>query len=165
MTSYEWEIRVRIDDGVAITIGRTVHPLADAATPEECRRAFAAALPQFMARAMAGRYAEAIADRATAHANDLASAAVVTYPPEYDPRSFFAVPTEPSDPPGPLREFLVGPAADPATVPPELTADAALESAGDLTVDLIAALAGDAALDGAGDLTADLITDSGQTAT
>jgi hypothetical protein len=114
VTAYEWDIRVRIDDAAAVTIGRTVVPNGDAATPEECRRAFAMALPQFMARAVAGRYAQALADRAAAHANDLASAVVTEYPPEYDPTMFVAVSSDPSDPPGAAEEFRTGPAADPS---------------------------------------------------
>lgn len=132
MTAYEWDIRVRIDDATAITIGRTVAPAGDAATDEECRRYFAMALPQFMARAMAGRYAEALAARAVVHANDLASAVVTSYPEGYDPSQFVAVPTEPDDPPGPLDEFRIGPAADPATrIWPTVQAD--LTGSSDLT--------------------------------
>jgi hypothetical protein len=41
-----------------------------------------------MARAVAERYAQALADRAASHANDLASAVVSAYPPEYDPTRF-----------------------------------------------------------------------------
>lgn len=134
MTAYEWDIRVRIDDAVAVTIGRTVVPSGDAATPEECRRAFAMALPQFMARAVAGRYAQALADRAATHANDLASAVVTTYPPEYDPTMFVAVPTTPSDPPGAAEEFRTGPAADPfgRVVPPAVDTTVDLLGSGDL---------------------------------
>jgi hypothetical protein len=132
VTSYEWQITVRIDDGAAITMGRTVHPAGDAATPDECRVAFATALPQFMARAVAERYAQALASRAASRANDLASAVVSAYPPEYDPTRFVAVPTEPSEPPGPLREFREGPAADPAAEVLDLNAEAPLGGTGDL---------------------------------
>lgn len=132
MTAYEWTIKVNIDDATAVTIGRTVTANGDAATPEECRLAFAIALPQFMARAVAARYAQALADRAAVHANDLASAVVTTYPEGYDPTLFVAVPTEPSDPPGPPREFALGPAADPAFRIGDLTVDAPFASLGGL---------------------------------
>lgn len=100
MPAYEWDIKVRIDDATAITIGRTVTAAGDSATDDECRLSFAAALPQFMARAMADRYAQALAARAAVHANDLASAVVTSYPEGYDPSQFVAVPTEPNDPQG-----------------------------------------------------------------
>lgn len=132
MTAYQWQITVNIDDATAVTIGRTVAPSGDLATDDECRRYFAMALPQFMARAVAARYAQALADRATAHANDLASAAVTVYPEGYDPTQFVAVPTEPGDPPGPPVEFAQGPAADPAFRIGDLTADAPFASMGEL---------------------------------
>lgn len=135
MTAYEWDIRVMIDDATAITIGRTVATNGDAASDQECRLAFATALPQFMARAMAERYAEALAARAAVHANDLASAVVTAYPQGYDPSQFVAVPTEPRDPPGPPPEFTTGPAADPSSVaPPAVSATADLAGDSDLTI-------------------------------
>lgn len=133
MAAFEWDIRVKIDDATAITIGRTVAAKGDTATPEECRLAFAVALPQFMARAMAARYAQALADRAAVHANDLASAVVTSYPEGYDPSQFVVVPTEPNDPPGPPQEFMTGPAADPAfRIDIPLTAEAPMAGMGDL---------------------------------
>lgn len=110
----EWTITANIDDAVAITIGRTVVADGDAASDEVCRMAFGAALPQFMARAVAARYAAALDARAAAHANDLATAVVADYPDGYDPQ---LAPVELREPPGPGLEFRTGPAADPSSVP------------------------------------------------
>lgn len=110
-----WHIACDVDDAVAITIGRTVAPSGDLATDEECRQWFARALPQFMARAVAARYAAALDTRAAARANDLASAVVVEYPEGYEPD---VAPQPLNAPPGPAADFLRGPAADPSAASP-----------------------------------------------
>lgn len=109
-----WELAVEIDDTVAVTIGRTVAPSGDAASQEECRMAFGAALSQFVARAVAERYSTALAARAQVRANDLASAIVTAYPDGYDP---MVTRTPLNLPPGPEPEFTTGPAADPSSIP------------------------------------------------
>lgn len=132
-----WSLDVDIDDYAAIAIGRTVHPLGDNATPEQCRQAFGSALHQFVARAVAERYAQALADRATARANDLASAVIITFPDGYDPQ---VTQTPLNTPPGPGADFTHGPAADPANdqTPSAFTADAGFASEGVTTADATA---------------------------
>lgn len=131
----EWTIKCNVDDAVAITIGRTVAPHGDLAADEECRMAFAAALPQFMARAVAGRYSAALDARAQVRANDLASAVVVEYPEGYNPQ-VTDVPL--NVPTGPGPEFTTGPVADPVTEPP-VVVEADLSGGGDLAGDLAVA--------------------------
>lgn len=127
----EWTIKCNVDDAVAVTIGRTVAPHGDLAPDEECRMAFAAALPQFMARAVAGRYSAALDARAQVRANDLASAIVVEYPEGYDPQTG---PMPLNIPSGPGSEFTSGPVADPRVEPP-VTVEADLSGGGDLAGD------------------------------
>lgn len=109
----EWQITCNINDSVAITVGRTVLAEGDTATDDECRRAFAAALPQFMARAVAARYSAALDARAQVRSNDLASAVVASYPDGYDPQ---IDPVQLREPAGPTVDFIRGPVADPSTI-------------------------------------------------